>query len=453
MEDLVLAVDAGTSSAKAGLLDRSGRVVARASRPYAYATPRRHHVELDFRQVWKAAAEAVRELGCRNRPVRAVGLSVLCPGVVLLDRDGEPLRPAIIHLDRRSVREARWALERIGAERFLSVTGNLPYPGGCSAAGLLWLREHEPEVYRAAHRFGHTNTFLAGRLTGRWGMDPTNASFSGLYDTLGNSGWDARLAEDLGLDPGRLPPVVPCAEPVGSVTAAAAEETGLPAGLPVAMGAADSACAALGADVVREGEILNATGTVEVMELCTARPHPSADYLLRTHAIPGKWLVLNILPTGGEAIDWVWRQFYRELEREEFFDRRLPAVILNGRTQVRMAPYLSGDRTSFRQRSASYRGISLATTRDDFLLATCLAVVEQMRKRYRHYEEHWRPSGLIRCTGGGARALLELKKRSFPGVRWEEVGDAALKGAARLAWSALTAASGAQHNRASPAGS
>ncbi len=439
MEDLALTIDAGTSAVKAGLLDRAGRIVARASRRYSYATPRRHHVELDFRLVWEGVAEAVRELRCREHPVRAVGLSVLCPGLVPLDRDGNPLRPAIIHLDRRSAREARWALERVGPERFLAVTANLPYPGGCSATGMLWLRAHEPAVYRDAHLFGHTNTFLAHRLTGRWGMDPTNASFSGLYDTVRATDWDPALAADLGLDLGRLPPIVPSAAAIGTVTAASAREAGLPEGIPVTMGAGDAACAALGADVVEEGEILNATGTVEVMVLSTAHPVPSADYLIRTHAVPGRWLIMNIIPTGGEAIEWVRRQFYRELSREEFFDRRLPQVLQRRATPVRMAPYLSGDRTSFRQRSASYRGISLRSTRDDFLLATCRAVVQQMKDRYRHYEAQWQPTGCIRCTGGGARALLELKKRAFPGVVWEEVSDATLRGAARLAWAAHAA--------------
>jgi xylulokinase len=369
-----------------------------------------------------------------------VGLSVLCPGLVLLDREGNPLRPAIIHLDRRSVREARWALRRIGEERFLSVTANLPYPGGCSAASLLWLREHEPDNYRAAYRFGHTNTFLARRLTGAWGMDPTNASFSGLYGTTRASGWDPVLAADLGLDPERLPPIVASGAPVGLLEAAAARQCGLPAGIPVAMGAGDSACAALGAGVVEEGQILNATGTVEVMVLCTARPQPSPDYLIRTHPLPGRWLIMNIIPTGGEAIEWVRRELYRELRPEEFFQRRLPEVLARRTTTVRMAPYLSGDRTSFRQRTASYRGLSLGSTRDDLLLATCLAVVGEMKSRYRHYQERWRPTGVIRCTGGGTQALLELKRRAFPGVVWEEVTDATLLGAGLLARAALPGA-------------
>ncbi len=434
MDEVVLVIDAGTSSVKAGLLDRSGRVLARSTRRYEYVTPRRHHVELDFRLVWEGVAEAVRELAGQGRPVRAVGLSVLCPGLVPLDAAGEPLRPALIHLDRRSVRQARWALQRVGPERFLSVAANLPYPGGSSVTSMLWLREEEPETWRNTRYFGHTNTFLVRRLTGQWGMDPSNASFTGLYNTMQASDWDDGLAADLGVERDKLPPIVPSAAVAGTVTGRAARETGLREGTPVVMGAGDTACAALGAGVLEEGEILNATGTVEVMVLCTARPKSSAEYLIRTHAVEGLWLIMNIIPTGGEAIEWVRREFYRDMEREEFFETHLPRALRPVSTPVRMAPFLSGDRTSFRQKTASYRGISLKTTRDDFLLATCQAVVREMKTRYRYYEAHWRPTGRIRCTGGGVRALLELKKRHFPALSWEEVDDATLRGAARLAW-------------------
>ena len=314
------------------------------------------------------------------------------------------------------------------------MAANLPYPGGSSVTSMLWLREQEPETWQNTRYFGHTNTFLVHRLTGQWGMDPSNASFTGLYDTMRASGWDERLAADLGVERDRLPPIVPSSAVAGTVTREAACVTGLREGTPVVMGAGDTACAALGADVVREGEILNATGTVEVMVLCTARPKASAEYLIRTHALEGLWLIMNIIPTGGEAIEWVRREFYRDLGREEFFEEHLPRALRQRSTPVRMAPFLSGDRTSFRQKSASYRGVTLKSTRDDFLLATCQAVVREMKTRYRHYEAQWRPTGCIRCTGGGVRALLELKKRSFPALSWEEVDDATLRGAARLAW-------------------
>jgi xylulokinase len=395
------------------------------------------HVELDFELLWRQAAAAVRELGDGARRARAIGLSVLCPGLVPLDGEGVPLRPAIIHLDRRSLVQAREALRRIGRERFLASAANLPFPGGISLTSALWIRELEPELYRRTRFFGHTNTFLAHRLTGGWGMDPSNAAFTGLYRTLTASGWDHELARELGLDPGRLPPVLPSAAAVGTVLPAAARELGVASGTPVVMGAGDTACAALGAGATEEGDILNSTGTVEVMVLCTSRPRSSEHYLVRNHALPGCWLIMNILSTGGEAVEWVRRQFYRDMSEREFFEEHLPRVLAAGPTPVRMQPYLSGDRTSLKQRRASYRGLTLSSTRDDLLQATCSGIVREMRRRFRYYQEGWRLSGRMLCTGGGARALLELKVRSFPGLSWEQAPEATLRGAARLAWMGL----------------
>jgi sugar (pentulose or hexulose) kinase len=104
-----------------------------------------------------------------------------------------------------------------------------------------------------------------------------------------------------------------------------------------------------------------------------------------------------------------------------------------------MQPYLCGDRTSLKQRRASFRGLTLGSTRDDLLRATCQALVREMRRRFRYYEEGWKPSGRMFCTGGGAQALLELKVRSFPGFSWQQAPEATLRGAARLAWMGLEA--------------
>ena len=309
MPEFILALDAGTSSIKAALVDRDGEILGRAARAYTYSIPRPDHVELDFELLWQQAAAAVEDLGAEARRARAVGLSVLCPGLVPLDAEGAALRPAIIHLDRRSLVQAREALRRVGSERFLSSAANLPFPGGISLTSALWIRDAEPDLYRRTCFFGHTNTFLARRLTGKWGMDPSNAAFTGLYRTLEQTGWDRELIRDLDLDPGQWPPILPSAATVGTVLPEAARSLGIASGTPVVMGpAGDTACAALGAGVTEEGDILNSTGTVEVMVLCTSRPRASQRYLIRNHALPGKWLIMNILSTGGEAVEWVRRR-------------------------------------------------------------------------------------------------------------------------------------------------
>ncbi len=438
-QSVVLVVDAGTSSSKVGIVDREGTVLHRASEPYHYVAPKPGYVELDFEVLWRQLARAVSGLPTEDYRIEAVGLSVLRPGLVPLDREGTPLRPAIIHLDRRSEAEASEAVRLIGRERFLSVAGNLPYPGGMSLSSMLWIQKNEPDVFSKVRYFGHTNTFLLKRLVDRWAIDTTNASFNGLYRTLTDDGWDRDLILDLDFSPETMPPVYHSADFVGTLIPRAAEELRLPTGIPVVAGGGDTGIAAFGAGVNNEGDILNSTGTVEVMVLSTEKPVARGEFLLCTHPLPGKWLVMNIIGAGGGALEWVRREFYREMESKVFYRDHLPDIMQNPETTVSLVPFFAGDRTSFEKRTAEFTGITLAHTRDDLLRATANAIVAEMRRRYDYYVENWTLSGKMRYTGGGIEAMLRLKKDAFPGVRWEECPEATIAGAAKLGWMAAEA--------------
>lgn len=449
--DVVLAIDAGTSSVKVGLVSIDGTVHETASVPYRFTTPAEHHVEIDFEDVWKGLIKAVRELPAADYRVHGIGLSVMRPVLLCLDSEGTPLRPAILYLDRRSIGEAKRILQQVGEKDLLSMAGNLPYPGSLSMTNMLWVKNHEPEIYKRTAFFGHTNTFLLHRLTGEWAFDPTNASYTGLYFTTTCGGWNTDLARDIGIAPEKLPPLVPSFQPAGGLLPETARKLGIPAGIPVVPGSGDSGAAALGAGVNEEGEILNSTGTVEVMVLATERPVPSPDYLIATHPLPNRWLIMNIIPSGGCALEWVRREMYREIEKDRFYSDLLPRVLGSFRAAgipgnfgssepspssaaLHAEPFFAGDRNSFEQRSASFSGIGLGSTRDDMLRATAEGILREMRRRYDFYLRHWEPAGRIHYTGGGAAAMMKLRKKFFPEMEWLPVEHATLKGAAALAW-------------------
>lgn len=436
-KDAVITIDAGTSSIKIAVVDFEYNILSRISKEYSYSIPREYHVDFDFNILWQNLIEGFKELELNKIKINAIGLSVLCPGLVPLDKNGNPLRPAIIHLDRRSIKESKRALDIIGEKSFLSVCANLPYPGGISLTSMMWIKDNEPQVYKKTFKFGHTNTFIIKKLTDIWAIDPTNASFTGLYNTMKATGWDLNIIKSLGLDYTKLPFIYPSSNIVGKVTEEAARVLDIQSGIPVVAGAGDTACASFGADVIGEGEILNSTGTAEVMALSTEKPVPSANYLIRTHVIPDKWLIMNIIPTGGEAIEWVRRELFRDIEKSEFYGSYLHKILRNPETKVRLKPFFSGDRTSFKQKKAVYSGLSINSKRDDLLKATCNALTLEMKKRFRFYTEHWIPDKIIKYTGGGIKPLLDLKKRAFPDYKWEEVKDATLLGAAKLAFMKL----------------
>jgi len=429
----VLVLDIGTSSLKAAVFDERFTPVVRERVEYAYEAEGLE-MQIDVERVWNALATATQRFQ-KEGHLKGLELVVPCvfsPALIAMDEEGNPLYPAIIHWDRRSVKQAKKALSVIGKERFLGIAGNIPYPGGISVTSLLWLKEEREEIFRKAFRFGHLNTFLLKRLTGRWTIDPTNASITGLYDTVGRSGWCESITRELGIPLEKLPPVFSCLEVVGGVTEEAARITGIPSGTPVLLGSNDTSAAALGAGLLESGQVLNISGSSELIVICLDRPLPHEKYYLRTHPLPGKWLMYDIV-IGGFALDWFFEQFCREMTREEFYTSYLQKVLEGRGNRVRFVPYLTGDRTDLRQRTGALFGLTLSTTREDCLYALVEAIVNRMEKTLAMMAERLPLSRTLVLTGGGIKALADYKRKVFRDFSIEVKEDCSIWGCVEMA--------------------
>jgi len=351
-----------------------------------------------------------------------------------MDESGNFLYPSIIHWDRRSVVQARKALSLIGKERFLQLSGNLPYPGGISLTSLLWIKDEESQIFKKAFKFGHMNTFFIKRLTGNWGIDPTNASLTGLYNTVAYSDWIEEFVREFEIPLEKLPPVIPCLEIVGSVTEEVACATGIQSGTPVLMGSNDTSSAALGAGVLENGQILNITGSGELIAICLNRPLPDEKYYLRTHPLPNRWLMFD-LTTSGFALEWFRSQFCKELDEKEFYESYLEKVLREKkRSSVKFHPHLAGDRTSLIQKKASFTGLTLSTSRDDCLYAVMEAISGRTEKTLNEMAKRIELDKVISLTGGGANeVLLSYKRSRFPDFDIVVKEDCALHGCAYMA--------------------
>jgi len=434
----VLAFDIGTSSLKAALFDRDFHTIIKDKATYTYETYGMS-VQMDVEKVWKAFLEVTRRLKSYIDKVELVIQCVFSPALIALDKEGNPLYPAIIHWDRRSVKQARKALSIIGKEKFLQIAGNIPYPGGISVTSILWIKEKKNEIFKKAFKFGHLNTFFIKRLTDTWSIDPTNASLTGLYNTVAYSDWSEEITRELGIPLQKLPPVVPSLKIVGKVSRKIANLTGIKSGTPVLMGSNDTSSAAVGAGVLKGGQILNISGSSEIVTICLEKPIPDEKYYLRTHPFPNKWLMYDIT-TGGFALEWFHSQFCREMDEREFYQLYLKGVLKNKRKcKVRFHPYLAGDRTSLRQKKASFSGLTLSTTRDECLYALMEATVGRMKKTLDKMAKLIKLDKTIYLTGGGANpVLMDYKKRIFPGFNIVVKEDCSLRGCARMAEIALS---------------
>jgi len=437
--DCILAIDVGTQSLRACIIDSELSVLERQQVHYTPQVISRDKVEIDAEILWDALVQACSKLKLNNR-VSVVTFSTLCPSLIPMDADGRPLRPIILHLDRRSYRQAQWALGKVGEKTFLNIAGNLPIPGGISLTSLLWIRDHEPEIYAKKDVcFGHAVTFFMKRLTDRFLIDPSNASFTGLYDTVGYGDWDERLYGPLEIDRDKLPEVLMSYAVAGELIAKASRMLGLPKNIPVNIGANDTTCATVGAGVTAAGDIMNTSGTVEILVLCLDKPIVSKNHLLRTHAYPGRWLAMRTVGAGGASLEWFRNNFCKEMTKETFYKEYLKEVLTpNQVPEARFQPYLSGDRHRIKRKSGAFTRMTLNTSRDDLLLALAHGIISFQMESITEWKKHVQLSNKIYHVGGGASdAYTGYKQGLMKDFRFVQLGETTLAGAAKLAMDAL----------------
>ncbi|RJP24432.1 MAG: hypothetical protein C4527_18690, partial [Candidatus Omnitrophota bacterium] len=316
----VLAVDVGTTKMKMAVVENGRKAVVSAEESYPMNVRAGGQRDIDTEYWWNAFFACCRKLSSSLRDVQAIGFSVSTPGATAFGPNGEALTPAVLFLDGRSGKQAKRIREQVGEDVLLSRTGNLPVSGGCTASTILWWQEEEPGLFQSAAMFGHTNTLFGKRLTGNWGMDPSTASLTALFNTTINDGsWSHEIADRLRIPADKLPPIVSSWEPVGELLPRWAKETGLPAGIPVLMGGNDAMCAALNGGVTRQGAILDVCGTCEILCVGLAEAIPGVQYNIRRHVIADLWSTLYVLNTGGKALEWFHQNFCREMSDDHFF--------------------------------------------------------------------------------------------------------------------------------------
>lgn len=404
---LLLGIDIGTSSLKMGLFTLEGACLGVEQHHYPLFSPFPGWAESDPELWWQGFLEMfpvlVRKAGVNPSRIKAVGLSDLSSSMVPLDRDGNPLRRSIIYSDLRSSGQINWIKERIQEDEFILCTGNRLAPGLTVAASILWMKQAEPELYDQTACFGFANTFFAHRLCGSMAMDWTNAFYLGLIEAETRK-WSSEIVNKLELDPGKFPPIIESSAMAGRVSRHIFELTGLPGGIPVAMGAVDAAAAALGAGTLAPGEVLEITGSSNVLSFCTAGPVCEPNFLTRPAAAGNLWSLNGSMSTGGLALKWVG-----EIAGESDFGTlaRWSKVSGPGAGGVIFLPYLQGERSPLWNPKARgvFFGLSLDTSREDLVRA----VLEGVGFGTRHVVEEAEALlgasvPYIMASGGGARS-------------------------------------------------
>lgn len=356
----LLGIDIGTSATKTVLFDEEGRVISSASQEYPLHQPRNGWAEQDPED-WKRAVlgtlrtvvEQSGRSGLEGSEIKGIGLSGQMHGLVMLDGEGKVLRPSIIWCDQRTGEEVEDMLRIMPRERWIEITANPPLTGW-TAAKILWVKKHEPELYAKCRHILLPKDYIRYILTGKFATEVSDASGMQLLDVPGRC-WSEEILEKLEIDPSLLGTVYESCQVTGELLPEIAELTGLSAGTKVVGGAGDNAAAAVGTGVVENGTAFTTIGTSGVV--FAHSDSLTIDPKGRVHtcccAVPGAWHVMGVTQAAGLSLKWFKDQFCQDYMEEsarlgedvyDRINREIDAVPV-GSDRLIYLPYLMGERT------------------------------------------------------------------------------------------------------------
>lgn len=417
MSRLFLGLDLGTSSVKALLVDPAGNVRGAGSAEYPVLHPQPGWAEQDPGDWWAGAVAATRQATGWLPPgtrVAGIGLSGQMHGTVLLGEDRRPLAPAIIWADGRSRQQVEEVTAKVGRERVIEIAGS-PVAVGFQAATLAWLRQERSSVWWRVRKVLAPKDELRRRLTGEIATDPGDASGTLLFDVRWRA-WSPDLMKAVGVDADRLPPVLSAAAVAGELVEWAAEQLGLPGGLPVVTGTGDAPAGLLGAGIVDPATMLLSisTGAQVMVPADAVRPDPGG----RAHAFcaalePGPqrpgWYQMGATLTAGMAMRWL-RDEVLDLRGGDAYERMtaLAAASPPGARGLLFLPYMVGERTPHMDARlrAAFLGLSSHHTGGDLIRAVMEGAVFACRDAFDVLRETGAKPSRIVMAGGGARSPL-----------------------------------------------
>lgn len=406
-----LGIDVSTTASKALLIDENGEVLATASHTHTLQTPKPLWSEQDPNEWWQAVTDSIRSVmekaGITGESIAAIGLTGQMHGLVLLDKAGQVLRPAILWNDGRTQAQCDEIHARVGKEKFIQITGNVALTG-FTAPKILWVKENEPEIYARAKHVLLPKDYIRYRLTGEYAMDKTDGAGTVLFDLKGRN-WSDELLGMLEIPRSWMPPTYEGPEFTGRVSADASTITGLKTGTPVAAGGGDQAAGAVGVGAVEPGIVGLTVGTSGVVFATTpsALIEPEGRLHAFCHAVPGMWHFMGVMLSAAGSLQW-----YRDtLSSDMSFDDLLKEAesVPAGSEGLQFLPYLSGERTPHPDPLArgAFIGLTLRHTRGHMTRAVLEGVAFGLKDSFTLIRNAG--SGEItqvRASGGGTKSLL-----------------------------------------------
>lgn len=443
---LILALDLGTSSLKAGVFDLTGHCVALVNQEILIIPEGQLFIEFDGQNYWQAAVDAIRQVTKTipggTESIKAISISSHGETLFCLDQNGNLTRPAILTLDDRAKEEASSLLNAFPEQEIYQITGQPDVLPIWPAAKIAWIKSHEPAIYSRTKYFLLPQGFLLYRLTGQAVDDPSVLITTLLLDVRSKK-WSPGLLKWLDLTPANLARIEMPGSFLGSISYEAIRLTSLHPGTSVVVGALDQVCAAIAAGNLQTGTVCESTGSVLALTVTASEPGWNG-LPVYPHALPGLFYLLPWHATGGLALKWFRDRFTSGsgITQEKTIDfstlveeiDKIPA----GSEGLVMLPHLEG--AQFPESVPGMRGVFFGFGLQHGQAHFVRAILESIAFLIRRDIEILRESGIdiqeAISLGGGAKSDQWLQiKADVNGIpfRTLETEEAALLGAAILA--------------------
>ena len=410
----VLSIDVGTTSVKGVLFDALGKACAVDLAEYELVKPSSDIVELDPEVYWRAAKKIIKNLLAQSKvdakDIISVGVTSQGETLIVLDKNGEPLRPAIVWADNRSQQESQEIGKQFGLDEIFRITGQQEMAPTFPATKILWLRRNEPSVFAKIHKFLMVEDYILFKLTGQYFSDCSLNPSTVYFDLLNNRWWPAML-KFLGISEGQLPELKFAGEFRCPISPGLAKETGLSGDTTVTSAPIDQIAGAIGAGNLEPGTITETTGAA--LAICATVDQPTYDPQKRipcfTHGIREKYVLLPWVPTAGLAFQW----FRRELAGSKDYSCLCDEAesIAPGADGLFFLPYLCGAGCPENVPAAKgvFWGITLAHRQAHFTRAVLESVSFVLKRNIKLLENIGVEVKEIRSLGGGAKSELWLQ--------------------------------------------
>lgn len=437
MKKYLIGIDIGTSGTKSVLFDTAGAKIAESTVEYPLYQPENGWAEQNPEDWWGAVVKTLGELSAAaDGEIAGIGLSGQMHSLVMLDGDGEVIRPSILWCDGRTAEECTEIEAMLGRERLVEITAN-PALCGFTASKILWVKKHEPKNFARCRHILLAKDYIRYKLSGEFVTEYSDASGMQLLDVK-NRCWSEEVVSALGINTGMLASLCESCAVSARVSDSAAALTGISAGTPIAGGAGDNAAAAVGMGVCHDGDAFTTIGTSGVVFVHT--DEPKIDKKGRIHAfcaaVPGTWHVMGVTQAAGLSLNWFRRNFAPTVSYKEL-DSMCESLPI-GSERLIYLPYLMGERTPLLDPDARgvFFGLSASHSTPhltraviegvSFSLRSCLDVISEVGIE---------ASSMAICGGGGKspfwrRMLSDIYERE---ISVPESDEGAALGAAILA--------------------